>query len=76
MLLSFGILRALHFLSSAGDGVCVCVYDHFISFSSQDSFLLKTQYHYKYRGREVEEDFRSDEAKRLKVYNLTRCLNE
>lgn len=43
MLLSLGIAIALYVLSSGGDPGSVCVYDHFISLSSKDSFLLKTQ---------------------------------
>lgn len=41
MLLSLGIPVALYFLSSGAGGGRVCVYDYFISLSSQDSFLLK-----------------------------------
>lgn len=43
MLLSLGIAIALYVLSSGGDTGSVCVYDHFISLSSKDSVLLKTQ---------------------------------
>ena len=43
MLLSLGIAIALYVLSSGGDVGSVCVYDHFISLSAQDSFLLRTQ---------------------------------
>lgn len=41
MLLSLGIAIALFVLSSGGDVGSVCVCDHFVSFSSQDSVFIK-----------------------------------